>query len=129
MGVKETKYNRRRAINCKLIEKSKNNPNYYKYLITIGDKNGTISKEPAYGKDMQDALSRLLQKERLVKVEKKLDGGQGAGWVFIAWLIMMGIPAYFMELHGSPLYMLFGFVGMGVIVGLAMWYWNYINKK
>ena len=123
------KFNRRRALECKLVEKSKNNPGYLKYMVTIGEKNGDINTQPAYGKDMQDALSRLLHKERLVRVEKKLDNGQAAGWIFIAWLIMMGTPMYFMELYNSPIYILYGFVGIGVMIGLAMWYWNYVNKK
>jgi len=123
------KFNRRRALDCKLVEKSKNNPGYLKYMVTIGEKNGDTNTQPAYGKDMQDALSRLLHKERLVRVEKKLDNGQAAGWIFIAWLIMMGTPMYFMELYNSPIYILYGFVGIGVMVGLAMWYWNYVNKK
>ena len=67
------KFNRRRALECKLVEKSKNNPGYLKYMVTIGEKNGDTSTQPAYGKDMQDALSRLLHKERLVRVEKKFD--------------------------------------------------------
>ena len=114
---------------CRLVEKSKNNPGYLKYMVTIGEKNGDTSTQPAYGKDMQDALSRLLHKERLVRVEKKLDNGQGAGWIFIAWLIMMGTPVYFMESYDSPVYILYAFVGLGVMIGLAMWYWNYVNKK
>jgi hypothetical protein len=123
------KFNRRRALECKLVEKSKNNPGYLKYMVTIGEKNGDKHTQPAYGKDMQDALSRLLHKERLVKVEKKFDNGQGAGWIFIVWLIMMGTPMYFMEKHDSPFYILYSFVGIGVMVGLAMWYWNYVNKN
>tara|TARA_R110001583_G_scaffold60401_4_gene179452 strand:- start:719 stop:1123 length:405 start_codon:yes stop_codon:yes gene_type:complete len=123
------KFNRRRALECRLVEKSKNNPGYLKYMVTIGEKNGDTSTQPAYGKDMQDALSRLLHKERLVRVEKKLDNGQGAGWIFIAWLIMMGTPVYFMESYDSPVYILYAFVGLGVMIGLAMWYWNYVNKK
>ncbi len=123
------KFNRRRALECKLVEKSKNNPGYLKYMVTIGEKNGDKHTQPAYGKDMQDALSRLLHKERLTKVEKSFDNGQGAGWVFIAWLIMMGTPMYFMEKYDSPIYILYGFVGLGIMVGLAMWYWNYVNKN
>ena len=50
------KFNRRRALECKFVEKSKNNPGYLKYMVTIGEKDGTKHTQPVYGKDMQDAL-------------------------------------------------------------------------
>ena len=66
------KFNRRRALECKLVEKSKNNPGYLKYMVTIGEKNGTKHTEPVYGKDMQDALSRLINKETIVSSSFKM---------------------------------------------------------
>jgi hypothetical protein len=123
------KFNRRRALDCKLVEKSKSNPGYLKYMVTIGEKNGDTHTQPAYGKDMQDALSRLIHKERLGRVEKKFDDGKGAGWVFLIWVGMMVTPMYFMEKTGSPFYILYGFLGVGIIIGLTTWYWNYINKQ
>ena len=62
----KTKYDRRRAIECKMERKSNSNPGYFNYNITIREKNGAIHTEPAYGKDMQDALSRLIYTERTV---------------------------------------------------------------
>ena len=35
--------------------------------------NSGLQSEVAYGKDMQDALSRLINTERTVKVEKKIE--------------------------------------------------------
>ena len=67
------KYDRRRAMKCVLLEKSKNHDGYCKYEVTIGEKDGTIHIQPAYGKDMQDALSRLINTERTIKVEKRLE--------------------------------------------------------
>ena len=71
--VKKSKYQRRRAIDCKLVARSKANPGYCKYMITIAELDGTVHKQPAYGKDMQDALSRLMNTERTVKIERKLE--------------------------------------------------------
>ena len=122
--AKKSKYNRRRAIDCKIVERSKSNPGYCKYMITIAELDGTVHKQPAYGKDMQDALSRLMSKEKFVKVEQSLS----TGWPFIAWMILMGVPAYFMEKTGSPLYLLYGFLGVGVTIGMMAWWHRYINK-
>jgi hypothetical protein len=65
------KTNRRRAIHCELIEPSKTSPGYYKYQITIRELDGSQNIVPAYGKDMQDAIERLLWNERVETVMDK----------------------------------------------------------
>ena len=69
----KSKYDRRRAIKCKILKKSSSHEGYCKYKITICELDGTTHSEVAYGKDMQDALSRLINTERTVKVEKKIE--------------------------------------------------------
>ena len=71
--MSKSKYTKRRAIDCEIVEKSKSNPGYCKYMVTIAEVDGTIHKQPAYGKDMQDALSRLINTERTIKMEKKME--------------------------------------------------------
>jgi hypothetical protein len=48
--------------------------------------------------------------------------------MFIAWMIVMGVPAFYMEKYGSPVYMLYGFLGVGALIGLVAWWHNYITK-
>ena len=67
---KKSKYTKRRAIECKILGQSKSNPGYCKYMVTIAEMDGTIHKQPAYGKDMQGALSRLIIKKGLVRLNK-----------------------------------------------------------
>jgi len=62
---------RRRAIHCELIEASKTSPGYFKYQIKIREKDGSETIVPAYGKDMQDAIERLLWTERVEVVTNK----------------------------------------------------------
>ena len=62
---------RRRAIHCELLEPSKTSPGYFKYQITIREKDGTEYIVPAYGKDMQDAIERLLWNERVDSITEK----------------------------------------------------------
>ena len=67
MGKLKMKYDRRRALNCTLIEKSKSHPEYFKYDVTIGEKDGTVhQRSPLMVKICKDALSRLINKERTV---------------------------------------------------------------
>ena len=122
--AKKGKYDRRRAIDCKLIKKSKSNPGYLKYQVTIAEKDGTIHKQPAYGVDMQDALSRLINKERTVKVERKLT----AGWLLILWLISIGLSTILIEINQSPKYLFYPFAGVILLTGVSAWWYHYVNK-
>ena len=125
MLKKKNKYDRRRAIECKLLKKSDTHKGYAKYMITIGEKDGTIHKQPAYGKDMQDALSRLLKKELTVKVERKME--TNTGWIFISWLVCMGWPALLLN-HDSPKLLIYGIGSVMVLFVIAAWWYNHIKK-
>ena len=122
---KKSKYNRRRAIDCKLIERSKSNPGYCKYNITIAELDGTVHTQPAYGKDMQDALSRLMKKEMTVKVEKKLENN--TGWIFLIWLVLMGTPAILLDTQ-TPWFLVYIFGAVVVLVVVLTWWYNHVNK-
>lgn len=123
----KSKYERRRAIDCELLEKSKTHKGYCKYMITIAEKDGTIHKQPAYGKDMQDALSRLMNTERTIKVEKKIE--RNPFLFFIAWMAVMAIPVIW---HGdityTPWFILYMFISFTAIFLAAGWWQSYLEK-
>ena len=125
-GKHTYKFSRRRALECKFVEKSKKNPGYLKYEVTIGEKDGTVHTQPVYGKDMQDALSRLINKERTVKVEKKLESNTGL--IFFSWLILMGTPAIFFGGHNTPWMLVYTMGTIIVAMVLAALWYNYIKK-
>ncbi len=121
----KSKYSRRRAIDCKIVGKSRSNPGYCKYMITIAELDGTVHKQPAYGKDMQGALSRLMNTERTVKVERKLENNTGL--IFLAWLIFMGAPAIWIEQH-TPWFLVYSMGSIVLLMIVAGWWYNYIKK-
>jgi hypothetical protein len=120
------KFNRRRALECRFVEKSKSNPGYLKYMVTIGEKDGTKHTQPVYGKDMQDALSRLINKELTVKVERKLE--TSTGFVFLVWLLIIGTLTVLLGTMNTPWILVYTF---GTIIGAMLisilWY-SYVNK-
>ena len=125
--VKGHKYNRRRALDCTLIKKSDTYPNYYKYEVTIGEKDGTVHKQPAYGKDMQSALSRLIKKELTVKVERKAMNNPFV--IFLGWLLIMGWPIVLgMDITSSPWFIAYGFIGIFTLIVMVSWWNNYISR-
>ena len=122
----KSKYSRRRAIDCKIVGKSKSNPGYCKYMITIAELDGTVHKQPAYGKDMQGALSRLMNTERTVKIEKKLE--TNTGLIFLAWLVIMGTPAIFFGAQNTPWMLAYTFGTIILLTAIASIWYNYIKK-
>ena len=75
---------------------------------------------------MQDALSRLINTERTVKVEKKIESN--VLWILLIWATIMGWPALVVD-GGSPMYILYMFISVITMFGLASLWYNYINKK
>ena len=121
------KFKRRRAIDCKFVEKSKTSPGYLKYEVTICEKDGTIHTEPAYGIDMQSAIARLVNQERTVKIEKQLY--KNPFFVFLLWVVVMVWPLAAGLVADSPHMILYSFGGIAILTILgALWY-NYIDKK
>ena len=118
-------YDKRRALFCKLLGESKSYKGYYKYLVTIGEKDGTIHKQPEYGRDMQSALNRLINKELTYKVEKKLE--TNTGWIFLLWLSVMVTPAFLID-YSSPWFLLYVFGSVVVLASIAVWWYSYVNK-
>ena len=121
------KFKRRRAIDCKFVEKSKTSPGYLKYEVTICEKDGTIHTEPAYGVDMQSAIARLVNQERTVKVEKQIT--KNPFIAFTAWLILMSWPILIGITYNTPHMLLYSFGGIIILTIIGVLWSNYINKK
>ena len=95
-------------------------------MVTIGEKDGTKHTQPAYGKDMQGALNRLLKKELTVKVEKKLE--TNVGLIFFSWLVLMGGPAIFFGAQNTPWYLAATFGTIVIIMVVSTLWYNHVNK-
>ncbi|GEM_PF-1618128 len=83
--------NKRVAIHAELRKESHKFDGYLKYEVTIKDKNGNLEVVPAYGKDLQDALGRVVHDDRVMKLEtsiiKKVPLN---GWV-VAWFLGLAL--------------------------------------
>ena len=124
--MKNNKHNRRRALESKLIKKSDTYPGYYKYEITVGEKDGSITSHPVYGKDMQNALSRLLKQELTDKVERKLE--TNVGLIFGLWLLLMGAPSILFGVGNTPWVLLYTFGSIIALMIISTLWYNHIKK-
>ncbi len=120
------KKNRRRAVHAELVRESKDNPGYFRYNITIREKDGMEHVVPAYGKDMQDAIERLLWNERVDKVTKpKFVIASFAGLLLgvVALSGMLGV------IYNNPLWIVGGVGLCGITLSLTSLISSYLNKK
>ena len=124
---KKIKFDKRRAIDCKLIKRSATHEGYCKYIVRIGEKDCTTHQQPVYGKDMQDALSRLLWHERTEKVVKVAEKGNGTPIIALTLLALI-IPAIYTAKTDNPIYLLWslGAIVVGFIV-ISLWN-SYVDK-
>ena len=115
----------RKAVDCKMVAPSKTSPGYFKYEVTIEDVDGTINKVPAYGKDMQDAISRLVWTERVEKISSKtLFISLAIAWV--AGLVLADVMA---AIENKPMW-IFGSMGITILLGILIVQINkYFNKE
>lgn len=117
----------RRAINGKLREESKDYHGYYKYEFDIREEDGSITKIPAYGIDMQDALSRIVKQERIKKVKNVVK--LIPDWIFlISWFIYMGSIVGIGKYKESPMVIAIGLL-LPFVVFLGLKIWSENNKS
>jgi len=121
------KFKRRRAIVCRMVRKSKSNPEYFRYEIVVGETDGTITKHPAYGIDMQDAVNRLLRKEKTEKIEKKME--RNPFIFFLIWMAVMAIPVLIhQDLTYTPWFILYMFGSFTAMFLFAGYWQSYLEK-
>lgn len=120
------KKNRRRAVHAELIRESRDNPGYFRYNITIREKDGMEHVVPAYGKDMQDAIERLLWNERVDKVTKSKILAPSSAILLLAIVALSGM---FGVIYNNPLWVAGGLGVVGVTLLVTSLINGYLNKK
>jgi hypothetical protein len=81
---------KQKVINVTYRKDSETFPKWMKYEIEILNEDGTTEMIPAYGKDLQDALSRVVREKKIRKVEQTTEKVPMAVWLLL-WFMYMGI--------------------------------------
>jgi hypothetical protein len=116
---------RRKAIDCKLIRESKDHPGYFKYQVTIQETDGSTHVVPAYGKDMQDAISRLVWTERRDAITRKK---VATPMLIAGWITTIVVPSIIAAITDDPRWVL-GAIGLSILLALvAVRVDKYFNK-
>lgn len=82
---------KQKVINATYRKDSTQFPDWLKYEITLLNEDGTEERIPAYGKDLQDALSRVVHDKKVIAVEKKTKRIPDAVWVVLWFGYVLGL--------------------------------------
>jgi hypothetical protein len=117
---------KQKIINVSYRKESVAFPDWLKYEITILNENGTENLIPAYGKDLEDAISRVKHDRRVEIVEKTTRKIPIFFWLCMWVLYMTGITILQYELN-EPMIIIggLGFAGFSVI--LTQW-WSQVRN-
>lgn len=112
---------KKKAIHAEYRKTSESFPDWLKYEITILNEDGSTEKVPAYGKDLQDALSRVVHDEKVEKLAQKTNFIPWWGWV-ILWFSYLGTISYLWQVSGNTDILGIGMLSvMSLIVVLMFW--------
>ena len=94
---------------------SKTFPSWMKYEVELLHEDGTIEVIPAYGKDLQDALSRVVHDKKVERIEQKTKRIPDLVWVVLWFGYILGWTLLTFELsdYGK-------FDGLIFIIGIAL---------
>lgn len=82
---------KKKAIKAEYRKDSESFPEWLKYEVTILNEDGTTEKVPAYGKDLQDALSRVVHDEKVKKIGEKARKIPDLVWVALWFAYLLGL--------------------------------------
>lgn len=81
---------KQKVINVTYRKDSQTFPKWMKYEVEILHEDGTTQLIPAYGKDLQDALSRVVHDNRVDKVESRVKRIPDLVWAILWFGYILG---------------------------------------
>ena len=121
---------KRKAIQAELRKESKTFDGWLKYEVTIQNEDGSTELVPAYGKDLQDALSRVVHDEKVRKLEKRTKRIPDLVWIVLCFGYMFGWTMLTYEVSPYDKFDGLFFVGgIALITGITLWAQTWFRKR
>jgi hypothetical protein len=121
---------KKKAIHAEYRKTSESFPEWLKYEVTILSEDGNTTKVPAYGKDLQDALSRVVHDEKVEKLEKRTKRIPDLVWVVLWFGYILGWTMLTYEVSAYNKFDgLFFVSGLALITGLTLWAKTWFRKR
>lgn len=121
---------KRKAIHAELRKESQTFDGWLKYEVTIKNEDDSLEKVPAYGKDLQDALSRVVHDERVEKIEKQAKRIPEIVWVILWFGYILGWTMLTYEVSDYRKFDgLFFIGGIALITGVTVWAKSWFRRR
>lgn len=109
----------RKVINATFRKESQTFKGWLKYEIEIQNPDGTTEIVPAYGKDLQDALSGVAHDELAIKLEQQVKLIPNSVWVLLWFGYILGWTLLTYELSADEFEGVFFMSGIGLITAVT----------
>lgn len=121
---------KRKVVNVSYRKDSITFQDWMKYEITLMDENGVEETIPAYGKDLQDALSRVVHDFQVEAVEKQAKRIPDIVWVILWFGYILGWTMLTYEVSDYRKFDgLFFIGGIALITGITIWVKTWFRKR
>jgi len=96
-------------------KESESFPDWMKFEITLLNEDGSKELIPAYGKDLQHALSRVVKSRKVDHLKEKTKKIPQEVWILLVFIYttMISIPA---NLTKNPMWVILGLAGMAALL-------------
>jgi hypothetical protein len=121
---------KRKVINVTYRKNSNTFSDWMKYEIEIMNEDGSTEKIPAYGKDLQDALSRVVHDEKVERIEQRTKRIPDIVWVILWFGYILGWTMLTYEVSPYNKFNGLFFVGgIALITGITIWAKAWFRKR
>ena len=121
---------KQKVINATYRKDSETFPDWLKYEVELLNEDGSVDTIPAYGKDLQDALSRVVHDKRVDQVEKQTKRIPDIVWVILWFGYILGWTMLTYEVSPYNKFNGLFFVGgIALITGVTVWAKAWFRKR
>lgn len=111
---------KQKVINAEYRKDSSAFPDWMKYEVTILNEDSTTQKIPAYGKDLQDALSRVVHDKKVKQIEKKAKRIPDLVWAVLWFGYIFGWTMMTLQVSSNEYRGLLFLTGIALITSLTL---------
>jgi len=111
---------KQKVINAEYRKDSSTFPDWMKYEVTILNEDSTTQKIPAYGKDLQDALSRVVHDKKVKQIEKKAKRIPDLVWAVLWFGYIFGWTMMTLQVSSNEYRGLLFLAGIALITSLTL---------
>ena len=109
-----------KVINVSYRKDSNTFPDWMKYEVELLNEDGSTTKIPAYGKDLQDALSRVVHDHKVEKIEEKTKRIPDLVWIVLWFGYIFGWTTMTLQTSSNEYKGLIFMAGIALITSLTL---------